>query len=151
MAPDLIPRPLHAEFSRYVLAGGVAFAADFGLLALLASGLDMPYLLATLFAFLFGSWVNYQISVRWVFCYRALPERRAEFILFLIVGVVNLGLSLLLMAWMVEWLHMHYLVAKCVVAGFTLFANFAGRRGLLFTRWKPRVLPVQTEVSSAEP
>jgi len=122
------------EFVRYVGVGGVAFIADFALLAFLAlTGLH--YLVAAFLAFLLGTWVNYRLSVRWVFVYRAIETRSAEFGLFLLVGVMAIGLSLALMALLVERLEMHVLLAKCVATVFTLVFNFAGRRALLFTRW----------------
>ena len=123
------------EFIRYIGIGGLAFIADFSLLALLTFA-GLHYLSAALLAFLLGSWVNYRLSVRWVFAYRAIESRGAEFGLFLMVGVVTLGVSLGLMALLVDGLAMHVLLAKCVVTAFTLVANFAGRRALLFTRWR---------------
>lgn len=123
------------EFLRYVGVGGVAFIADFALLATLALA-GLHYLPAALLAFFLGSWVNYQLSVRWVFTYRAVNIRSAEFGLFLLVGIITLGLSLALMALLVEGMAMQVLLAKCVTAAFTLVFNFAGRRALLFTRFE---------------
>lgn len=122
------------EFVRYIGVGGVAFIADFTLLAILTLA-GVHYLPAALVAFLLGTWVNYQMAVRWVFTYRAIDTRGTEFGLFLLVGVVTLGVSLGLMTLLVEGLAMHVLLAKCVATAFTLVANFAGRRVLLFTRW----------------
>jgi putative flippase GtrA len=126
---------LGSEFVRYVAVGGAAFAADFALLAGLTELFGVHYLVAALFAFLLGTGVNYWLSVRWVFSYRAIDLRGAEFGLFLLVGVITLGVSLGLMSLLVEGFAMHVLIAKCVVTAFTLVANFAGRRVLLFTRW----------------
>ena len=123
------------EFGRYIAVGGMAFLADFALLAMMTELFGVHYLAAALFAFLLGTWVNYWLSVRWVFSYRAIDTRGAEFGLFLLVGVITLGVSLGLMALLVEGMAMHVLLAKCVVTVFTLFSNFAGRRALLFTRW----------------
>ncbi|MBN8767580.1 MAG: GtrA family protein [Thiobacillus sp.] len=127
-------KTIKREFVRYIGAGGVAFVADFTVLAILTFA-GMHYLSAVLLAFLLGSWVNYRLSVRWVFAYRAIEARGTEFGLFLMVGVITLGISLGLMALLVDGLAMHVLFAKCVVTVFTLVANFAGRRALLFTRW----------------
>lgn len=130
-------RTIRGEFVRYAMVGGLAFAADFAALALLVSGLGMHYLAGAFFAFMLGIWVNYLLSVRWVFAFRAIGHRRgAEFTLFLVVGVATLAMSLALMAVLVDWAGMHYLWAKAVAAVFTLLANFAGRRLLLFTDWR---------------
>jgi len=127
-------KTIKQEFVRYIGVGGVAFIADFTVLAILTM-IGLHYLPAVLLAFLLGTWVNYLLSVRWVFTYRAIETRGTELGLFLLVGVITLGISLALMALLVEGLAMHVLLAKCVVTAFTLIANFGGRRALLFTRW----------------
>lgn len=124
---------IRSEFAKYILVGGLAFVADFIALAVLVDGLGVHYLPATFLAFLLGVWVNYQLSVRWVFSFRAVNHRGAEFTIFLFVGVITLAASLGLMALLVGGAGLHYLLAKCVAAAFTLIANFAGRRLLLFT------------------
>jgi putative flippase GtrA len=124
----------NTEFSRYLIVGGVAFIADFCLLALLSGPLGLHYLLASLFSFLFGTWVNYQLSVRWVFNYRSMESAGPEFGLFLLVGVMTMGIGLGLIALMVDGLHWHVLQAKSVATIITLGLNFAGRKLLLFTR-----------------
>lgn len=122
------------EFIRYIGVGGVAFIADLTLLAALTL-VGLHYLPAALIAFLLGGWVNYHLSVRWVFRHRAIDARGPEFGLFLLVGVITLGLSLALMAWLVESQGSPPLLAKCLVTAFTVVVNFGGRRALLFTRW----------------
>jgi putative flippase GtrA len=129
---------LKIEFARYLVVGGIAFCADFGLLALLTAAFDVHYLVASLFAFLLGTWVNYRLSVRWVFAFRAVSAPAAEFSMFMLIGVITLGLSLGLMALLVDALGLHILLAKCVVTGFTLITNFAARRAVLFTRSRLR-------------
>jgi putative flippase GtrA len=124
------------EFGKYVVVGGLAFVADFAALAFFVTGLGMHYLWATLLAFLLGVWVNYQLSVRWVFSFRAIGYRGMEFTIFLVVGVVTLIASLGIMRLLVGEFGQHYLLAKSIAAAFTLIANFVGRRLLLFTDWR---------------
>jgi putative flippase GtrA len=134
--------PAHSiktEFARYVLVGGLAFVADFSALALLVDGLGLHYLPATFLAFLLGVWINYLLSVRWVFGFRAVGHRGVEFTIFLFVGAITLLVSLGLMALLVGGAGLHYLLAKCLTAAVTLIANFAGRRMLLFTNWSARI------------
>lgn len=121
------------EFTRYIGVGGIAFLADFAALAMLSSGFEINYRIALVVAFIFGSIVNYKLSISWVFAHRAISEKSIEFSLFLIVGIITLGLSFILMIWFVENLNLHYLFAKCLTTGITLVMNFAGRKALLFT------------------
>jgi putative flippase GtrA len=132
----LIASLFRTEFGRYLVVGGVAFVADFLALWALVSLGGLHYLPATTLAFVLGVWVNYQLSIRWVFVYRSVGMTSVEFGIFLLVGVVGLLVSLGAMSLFAGWLGMHYLLAKALATVLTLLINFAGRKFLLFTRWK---------------
>lgn len=131
----LFTRLLQTEFGRYLVVGGVAFVADFLALWALVSLAGLHYLPATALAFVLGVWVNYRLSIRWVFVYRAVSLTGVEFGIFLLVGVVGLGVSLGAMSLLAGWLGLHYLLAKALATMLTLLVNFGGRKLLLFTRW----------------
>lgn len=132
---NLLTRLLKTEFGRYLVVGGAAFVADFLALWALVSLAGLHYLPATALAFVLGVWVNYQLSIRWVFVYRAVKLGGIEFGIFLLVGVVGLGVSLGVMSLFAGWLGLHYLLAKALATMLTLLVNFGGRKLLLFTRW----------------
>jgi putative flippase GtrA len=133
------------EFGRYLLVGGVAFVADFLALWALVSLAGLHYLPATALAFVLGVWVNYRLSIRWVFIYRAIRLSSVEFVIFLTVGIVGLGVSLGAMSLFAGWLGMHYLLAKALATMLTLLVNFGGRKLLLFTRWNDTPAAVSEE------
>jgi len=138
-------RLLETEFGRYLLVGGVAFVADFLALWALVALFGLHYLPATALAFVLGVWVNYRLSVRWVFIYRAIRLSSVEFVIFLTVGIVGLGVSLGAMALFAGWLGMHYLLAKALATMLTLLVNFGGRKLLLFTRWNDTPAAISEE------
>lgn len=131
----LINRLLGTEFGRYLVVGGIAFIADFLALWMLVSLGGLHYLPATALAFVIGVWVNYQLSIRWVFVYRAVSLTGIEFTIFLLVGVVGLAVSMGAMLFFTGWLGLHFLVAKSFATILTLLVNFGGRKLLLFTHW----------------
>jgi putative flippase GtrA len=139
---NLFARLLGTEFGRYLVVGGVAFVADFSALWALVSLTGLHYLPSTALAFVLGVWVNYQLSIRWVFVYRAVNLSGVEFSIFLLVGIVGLGVSLGAMSLFAGWLGMHYLLAKALATLLTLLVNFGGRKLLLFTRWNNTPEPV---------
>lgn len=117
----------------YTLGAAAAFVVDFGLLWLLVQFAGLHYLAAATISFLAGTAVVYWVSVRHAFRYRRIDDRRAEFGFFATIGVIGIGLNLVLMYSLVEWLHLHYLVAKVGSAGISFIANFGLRRWLLFS------------------
>lgn len=136
-----LPSFLRTEFGRYLVVGGIAFVADFLALWALVALAGLHYLPATALAFVLGVWVNYQLSIRWVFVYRAVHMTSLEFTVFLLVGIVGLAVSMGAMALFTGWFGLHYLLAKAIATGLTLIVNFGGRKLLLFTRWKDEATP----------
>jgi putative flippase GtrA len=81
-----------------------------------------------------GAVVAYQLSVRLAFKEHRLSDRRAEFVSFLAIGTAGLAINAGVIAVAVRYLGLHYIIAKCVAAGFTFTCNFLARRQLLFVR-----------------
>src|SRR5687767_12703114 len=125
--------PRLQEFVRYMLAAGVALAADLaGLWFLVAIG-GWHYVVAATTSFLFGAVVAYTLCTRFVFSYRRLDNAPLEFASFTGIGVFGLVASACIIFACVEWLHLHYLAGKLAAAAVTFLMNFLARRLLLFT------------------
>lgn len=124
---------LLTEASGYALASGIAFALDFALLAVLVSGLGVPYLPAATVSFVAGTLFVYWASVRRIFAARRVHDRRVELLVFMGIGVLTLAVNLGALYAAVEWLGLHYLLGKCCAGMITVGVNFGLRRWLLFT------------------
>lgn len=128
---------LAREVLAYGAASAVAFACDFGALAFLVQVAGWHYLAAATAAFLVGALVAYLLSVKYVFRFRRIDDRRVEFAGFAAIGAVGLAVNAAAMFAGVEWLGLHYLAAKIVASGFTFALNYAVRRLALFTPPRP--------------
>lgn len=124
------------EFHRYFWAGCLAFGSDFVVLALLTSGLGIHYLISNVFGFLAGLTVSYSLAVKWVFLYRRLENHYYEFLIFAAIAFLGLLVSELALWLLVEFISMHYLVAKVIVAWLVFTLNFALKKTALFVRPK---------------
>jgi putative flippase GtrA len=123
---------LHIQFLRYVAVGGAAFVVDFTMLILLTELAGVHYLLSAGLAFCAGLLVNYALSIAWVFSSRMLRDRRAEFVIFALVGIAGLGLTELILLTGTEGLGLDYRLSKIVAVGVVLIWNFGARKFLLF-------------------
>ena len=130
-------RQLVHELYRYGLVIGCAFAVDVGSLTGLVELADWPYLPAAIVGFTLGSLVAYALSVRFVFKYRRVEDRRLEATIFITLGAVGIAANAGMMVAGVEWLGLHYLVAKVGASGVTFFLNYGLRRIFLFTQRRP--------------
>jgi putative flippase GtrA len=120
------------QFTRYLVVGGLAFSVDFGSLYLLTEFAGLHYLISAAVAFLFGLVANYRLSRLWVFDRRTIESGTVEFLVFALIGIVGLGLNEVIMWFVGEKIHFHYVVAKVISAGIVLIWNFGARKVVLF-------------------
>jgi putative flippase GtrA len=115
--------PAISRFLRYAAIGVSTLAFDLLLLAGATELLRIPYYLATPFAFLIAVSLNYALSRSFVFrgTERPLHHGYAYFILIALAGALAITGAVYLL---VTYLHLYYLVARIIVAGFVGMANY---------------------------
>jgi putative flippase GtrA len=118
----------------YAAASACALAADITILWLLVQFCGWQYLTAATVSFLSGAVVAYALSIRLAFHQHRLNDLRLEFVSFVAIGAVGLVINAAVISMCVRYLGLHYLIAKCVAAGFTFICNFIARRQILFVR-----------------
>ena len=123
------------EWLRYVAAGLVALAVDFGTYVALIRLADVNYLVAAPAGFALGLATIYLFSVRWIFTHRRFADARVEFGLFALIGLAGMALNQLVINACVEWLALSYELAKVVSAALVFCFNFGARKIVLFTRY----------------
>jgi putative flippase GtrA len=122
------------ELLGYGAASACAFVVDAAILWALVHFLSWGYLPAATTSFLVGAVVAYQLSTMIAFKQHRLTSRKAEFASFVAIGGIGLLVNGAVMFIGVNLLGLHYLIAKCVAAGFTFTCNFIARRQILFVR-----------------
>jgi putative flippase GtrA len=123
------------EACGYAVASACALVIDMTILWALVHFLSWGYMAAAATSFLAGAVVAYELSVKLAFEQHRLQDRRAEFVSFLAIGTLGLAVNSGVIFVMVGYFGLHYLIAKCIAAGFTFVCNFIARRQLLFVRY----------------
>jgi putative flippase GtrA len=124
-------KQLLREFSGYGVASGVALSIDMGLLLGLVHG-GANYIAASAASFTVGAVAAYSLSITLAFRHHRLQDRRVEFLGFVAIGVVGLIINTSVIYTAVQFLGLHYMLAKGSAAVFTFAFNFIVRRRLLF-------------------
>ena len=120
------------EFMRYFLASLCGLILDTGTLAVLTSGLGVPYLISGSISFVLGICAVYLLSIYWVFERRDVRSRAVEFSIFLLIGLVGLAINDLVLWALTDFFGLFYLVSK-LASVFVVFTwNFFARKKLLF-------------------
>lgn len=120
------------QLVRYGIVAVIAFAIDFGLLYIFTHYLGIFYLLSATFSFFISLFLNYVLSVRWVFPTDA-DKRHIQITIFIIIGIVGLVLNLLIIWLCTDIFGIYYLFSKIVAIAIVFFWSFIARR-ILFTR-----------------
>ncbi len=121
------------QFLSYFGVGGVSALVEWAVFSLLESVANLPYLLATVLAFLVSTTVNWLLGRTFTFRQSAYTENRGKeaFLVFLVSGI-GLLFNLLLMTLFVEVLglntHLLKTVAKILSTGIVFLWNFCARK-----------------------
>lgn len=120
------------QIVRYFFSGGVAFLVDAGLLYVLTEFCGVYYLVSSIISFSIGLIITYLFSIFWVFDNRNMKNRYAEFSVFVLIGVVGLGLTSLFMWLFTDKIGVHYIFSKVITTIIVFVWNFFAKKSLLF-------------------
>ncbi|AUB61415.1 MAG: GtrA family protein [Methanobacterium sp.] len=120
------------QLFRYIFTGGAAFIIDFSSLFILTDFFGIYYLASAAIAFVLGLITNYMLSINWVFNRRTMSNRKLEFGVFALIGIVGILLNELFIWFFTENLQIYYLLSKIMAAVIILFWNFFARKFVLF-------------------
>lgn len=121
------------EFIGYGLGSGAALACDVTVMVICVEGLGWHYLVGAALGFVSGAVLLYVLSTRVIFHVRRLKADGREFPIFVLVGIMGLGLTQVSMAVLVEGLALSYLIAKGVTVLGVFCFNYLARQDLLFS------------------
>ena len=91
-------RKLIEQFLKFGVVGTIAFFIDYGVLMLLSQGLGWDPVLSAAISFSVSVVFNYVASMRYVFTHRDDLSKRREFVIFLVLSAIGLGINELCMA-----------------------------------------------------
>lgn len=124
---------LSLRLVRYLASGGPAFIVDYATLLILTEGFGIYYLWSATAGFILGGLVCYLLSLKWVFEERRFDRRSREISVFMIIGILGLGLNNFLLWLFTDGAHIPYQYGKLLAAGIILLFNYYSRLYLVFT------------------
>lgn len=124
-------KKLIAQIIKFGMVGATAFVIDYGLLALLTEAFGVNYLVSATISFTVSLIFNYMASMRYVFRHKEGLSRRREFVVFVVLSVIGLGINNACMWAGVELFGVHYLVTKIGATALVMIWNFVTRKAFL--------------------
>lgn len=131
---------------RFLVVGMLSFAVDYGLYAILLNWLQ--YVLASSISFSVSLILNYILTLSFVF--KASPGRNIarEFVYFLGLNIIALGLNQLVLFASVALFGASEFVGKIIATAIVLMYNFVSRKLLIERSAAPRTRRTRRGVSS---
>lgn len=117
---------------KYFFVGGAAAVVDVGLFFIFARYLEYNYLLVGFFTFVIATFVNYYLSIKFVFDSGKNFKKHQEVFLVYIVSASSLALNLFLLYLLHEKLSIEVGLSKIIVTGLLFFYNYLVRKLYIF-------------------
>ena len=123
----LFEKNLVKQILRFTVVGGFAFLIDYGILYILTEFIGIHYLVSSIISFTISVIFNYIMSIKWVFNVTK-KQGIEDFIKFVILSVIGLGINELIMYIMVDIINIHYMISKLFATGIVMIYNFITRK-----------------------
>ena len=121
-------KKLFYQIIKFGFVGGTAFVIDAGLLFLLTEFCGIHYLISGMISFTASVIYNYILSVKWVFDAKKDANKTQEFIVFIVLSVIGLGINQLFMWLFVDMMHIYYMLSKIIATVIVMVYNFITRK-----------------------
>jgi len=128
--------PLFRQILRFGVVGTSAFIIDYGFLYVFTEFCGIEYLISSALSFCISVIFNYIMSIVWVFDVGEQHSRTRDFVVFITLSTIGLGINQLGMWLLVEKAGMWYMLAKIFATAVVMVYNFVTRK-LFLERRKP--------------
>ena len=119
--------------TRYFVVGGISALIDIGFFFIFAKIAGWNYLLIASAGFIFATFINYLLSIRWVFESGIRFTKSKEILLIYLVSAMGLTLNLLVLFALVDCLDIELMISKLIATASVFFWNFYIRRNFIFS------------------
>lgn len=131
------------QLFRYGLVVGIAAPIDLGGYIILSSYFHLHYVLAATISFTVSLYVNYIISINWVFTAKTGRKKYLDAGIYAIIGIVGLILTDIIIFVLTDFVSLNYIIAKLIAFTCVFFWSFGSRRYLF------RAKPSQEETAAS--
>lgn len=124
-------KKLISQILKFGVVGGIAFVIDYSLLFMLTEFLHIHYLVSGMVSFSASVIFNYILSIIWVFEVKKKRDEKKEFVVFIVLSIIGLGINQLIMWVLVDGLKLYYMLAKVAATAIVMVYNFITRKFFL--------------------
>lgn len=116
------------QFIKYFGVGAIAAIVNIGMLYVFTDILQIHYIISNILSFTLGLITNYILSKKWVFKNENIKNKKIEFIIYALIGVLGLALDTFLLYIIVDKKGLHYILGKIISTIIVFVWNFIARK-----------------------
>lgn len=124
-------RELLNQIMKFGIVGLLATMIDYGVMIFLTEFCNIYYLFSSFLSFVISVLFNYFCSMKYVFKGKEGMSKRREFVIFIVLSIIGLGINQIGMWFMVDFMSVYYMISKLFVTGIVMIWNFVSRKILL--------------------
>ncbi|MCI8597306.1 MAG: GtrA family protein [Lachnospiraceae bacterium] len=140
MEKNINMKKLMTQIIKFGAVGFLCFFIDYGIMVALVELAGFQELIASGCSFTVSVVVNYILSVTIVFDADKDANKAAQFLVFVILSLIGLGINQLIMkmgiSWLEQYMNRAYMVVKIFATGVVMVYNFITRK--IFIEKKPQ-------------
>jgi putative flippase GtrA len=129
----LLKNETFTQAVKYFIVGGFCTVLDFALLFILTHFVGLNYLTSSIISFMSGTVLNYFLCTYWIFKVKVVENRKHEFIFYVIITAIGLGINTLLIWSFTEFWGLYFMLSKLMATFVTYWWNFGARKYFLHT------------------
>lgn len=123
-------KKLFEQIIKFGLVGFLCFFIDYGIMVFLTEIININYLSSSGISFTVSVIVNYVLSLTFVFDTKK-GNKIKEFVIFVVLSVIGLGINQVLMWFCVDILGIFYMISKIGATAVVMVYNFITRKLVL--------------------
>ena len=127
---------LGGEFVRFLVVGGAGTVLNMAVFSLMTDVFNVHYMLASVIAFVCAVTSNYYWNRRWTFKWSGRPGVAVQYVQFLTVAVLALGVNLVILRALVEWFALNPKLGQLSGIAAGTLCNFVGNKLWVFSAAK---------------
>ena len=128
-------KKLIQQILKFGVVGFLCFFIDYGIMVALTELCGIPSVISSGISFSVSVIVNYILSITMVFDADKDANKVKQFVVFLILSIIGLGINQLIMWGGTSWLDRSYMLVKIVATAVVMVYNFITRK--IFIEKKP--------------
>lgn len=121
-------RKLIEQIMKFGVVGVIAFVIDFGMMVFLTEVFGIDPVISATVSFIISVVFNYAASMRYVFSHREGMSRTREFVIFVVLSAIGLGINDLLIWAGTDLASFDYRLVKIFATAVVMVWNFVTRK-----------------------